>query len=113
MPKASRRTTERFQVNVPLDNEHWHLVLLQLAIREGKSVPELLRPVIVAYLKRQLSADKQLAVAVASMEGSRHEAQEKSRRRRHLAEVTAIPPSGKGQQDPVTKRRSKRAPPQP
>jgi len=84
MTRASR---ERFQVNVPLEDEHWHLVLLELAIREGKSVPELLRPVVVAYLRRQLRQDAMLAAAVANMEESRSGARDKRRRRRDLAEV--------------------------
>jgi hypothetical protein len=84
MTRASR---ERFQVNVPLEDEHWHLVLLQLAIREGRSVPELLRPVVVAYLKRQLRRDAKLAAAVANMEESRSGARDQRRRRRDLAEV--------------------------
>jgi hypothetical protein len=87
MTRASR---ERFQVNVPLEDEHWHLVLLQLTIREGKSVPELLRPVVVAYLKRELRKDAKLAAAAASIGESRSGAREKKRRRRKLAEVTPM-----------------------
>jgi hypothetical protein len=95
MVRASR---ERFQVNVPLGDEHWHLVLLQLAIREGKSVPELLRPVVIAYLKRQLAADAKLAAAVANMEEARSEARDRRRRRRSLAEVTRMTPASQRQQ---------------
>jgi hypothetical protein len=84
MTLASR---DRFQVNVPLDDEHWHLVLLQLTIRDAKSVPELLRPVVVDYLKRQLRKDSKLAAAVANIEESRSEAREKKRGRQNLAEV--------------------------
>lgn len=91
MTKTSREGRQRFQVNVPLDDEHWHIVLLQLAIREGRTVPELLRPVIIRYLKRQLSADAQLAAAVTSMEESKVAASRKERRRRRLAEVKEIP----------------------
>jgi hypothetical protein len=87
MTRASR---ERFQVNVPLEDEHWHLVLLQLTIREGKSVPELLRPVVIAYLKRELRKDAQLAAAVVNIGESRSGAREKRRRRRELAEVTPM-----------------------
>jgi len=90
MTRASR---ERFQVNLPLEDEHWHLVLLQLAIREGKSVPELLRPVVVAYLKRQLQRDAKLAAAVASMEESRSEARRKKRQRQNLAEIRTMAPT--------------------
>jgi hypothetical protein len=84
MTRASRG---RFQVNIPLEDEHWHLVMLQLAIREGKSVPDLLRPVVIAYLRRQLRNDAELAAAVANMEKSRSGARAKRRRRRNLAEV--------------------------
>jgi hypothetical protein len=83
----TRTSRERFQVNVPLEDEHWHLVLLQLAIREGKSVPELLRPVVVGHLRRQLRQDAKLAAAVANLEESRSGARDKKRRRRNLAEV--------------------------
>jgi hypothetical protein len=95
MTRASR---ERFQVNVALEDEHWHLVLLQLAIREAKSVPEILRPVIVAYLKRQLLADEKLAAAVANMEAARSEARDRGRRRRNLAEVKTMTPSHRDKQ---------------
>jgi hypothetical protein len=95
MTGASR---ERFQVNLPLEDEHWHLVLLQLAIREGKSVPELLRPVVVAYLKRQLQRDAKLAAAVASMEESRSEARRKKRQRQNLAEIRTMAPTNQTRQ---------------
>ena len=87
MTRASRG---RFQVNIPLEDEHWHLALLQLAIREGKSVPELLRPVVIAHLRRQLRNDAELAAAVANMEKSQSGARAKKRRRRNLAEVTPM-----------------------
>lgn len=93
MTRASR---ERFQVNVALEDEHWHIALLQLAIRDAKSVPEVLRPVIVAYLKRQLATDEQLAAAVASMEAARSGVRDRSRRRRNLAEVRAMASSQQG-----------------
>jgi hypothetical protein len=90
MARASR---ERFQVNVTLEDEHWYLALLQVAIRDAKSVPEVVRRVIVAYLKRQLSADKKLAAAVANMEAARSDARERGRRSRKLAEVRTMTPS--------------------
>ena len=90
MAKVSRTGQQRYQVNVPLD-EHWHIALLQLSIREGQTVPELLRPVITRYLKRQLSADPNLAAAVESIEGAKAAADERSRRRQRLAEVKAMP----------------------
>jgi hypothetical protein len=97
MARASR---QRFQVNVPLEDGHWHVALLQLAIRDGKSVPELLRPIIITYLKRQLTADPKLAAAVANIEESRSLALDKSRRRRNLAEIKTI---RSGDQSPVRK----------
>lgn len=93
MTRASR---ERFQVNVPLEDEHWYLVLLELTIREGKSVPELLRPIVVAYLKREVRKDAKLAAAVANIEDSRSGAREKGRRRRNLAEVTQMAATSEG-----------------
>jgi hypothetical protein len=90
MARASR---ERFQVNVALEDEHWHLALLQLAIRDSKSVPDVLRPVIVAHLKRQLSADAKLAAAVANIEAAQSEARDKGRRRQNLAEVKTMTPA--------------------
>jgi hypothetical protein len=104
MARASR---ERFQVNVALEDEHWYLALLQLAIRDAKSVPEVLRPVIVAYLKRQLSADEKLAAAVVNMEAARSEARVKGRRRRNLADVRPMTPGGQGgrRADSTSKRR--------
>lgn len=95
MTRASRAAHQRFQVNVPLGAEHWHIALLQLAIRENKTVPELLRPVIIRYLKRQLSIDPQLAAAVRSLEESKATANEKDRRRRRLAQVMEIPDSSR------------------
>lgn len=94
MTRVSRSDGQRFQVNVPLDDAHWHLVLLQLAIREGQSVPELLRPVIIRYLKRQLSADEQLAAAVKNLEESKRAASQRARRRRRLADVKELPANG-------------------
>jgi hypothetical protein len=91
MAKMSREGRQRYQVNVPLGDEHWHIALLQLSIREGKTVPDLLRPVITGYLKRQLTADPKLAAAVQSLEEAKTAAGEKSRRRRRLAEVKEMP----------------------
>ena len=90
MAKVSREARQRYQVNVPVD-EHWHIALLQLAIREGKTPPDLLRPVITGYLKRQLNADPNLAAAVRSIEESKAAAGEKGRHRRRLAEVKEMP----------------------
>jgi hypothetical protein len=91
MAKVSREGRQRYQVNVPLDDEHWYIALLQLAIREDKTVPDLLRPVIAGYLRRQLNADSSLAAAVKSLEEAKASASEKTRRRRHLADVKEMP----------------------
>ena len=88
-------SVERFQVNVPLDSEHWHLVLRLLAERDGSTVPELLRPVIVRFLQREEKKDADLAEAVARLERSREAAQTR-RAGRPLAHVTPIRrPSGR------------------
>src|SRR4051794_22072166 len=101
MAAASRGRNERAQVNVPLEDEHWHLALMQLAIRDEKTVPELLRPVIVGYLKRKVAADPDLAQAVEKLEKSRQHAR---RSKRTGAEVTELP------QRPNLSRRRGRTP---
>jgi hypothetical protein len=89
MPRSGRPDGERFQVNVPLESEHWHLVLRLLAEREGATVPELLRPVIVRFLRREESKDGNLAEAVVRLERSRELAQAR-RAGKPLAHVTPI-----------------------
>lgn len=70
MRSAGRRDV-RYQVNVPLNDAHWHLVLMQLALRDDTSVPELLRPVIIDFLRLRLEEDSDLAAAVQSLEQSK------------------------------------------
>jgi len=95
MSRPRRVSVERFQVNVPLDSEHWHLVLRLLAERDGSTVPELLRPVIVRFLQREEKKDADLAEAVVQLERSREAAQTR-RAGRLLAHVTPIRrPSGR------------------
>ena len=53
---------------MPLNDAHWHLVLAQLALRDDVSIPEMLRPVIISFLRRQLAADPHLRDAVTSLE---------------------------------------------
>jgi hypothetical protein len=89
MPSPRRTGPERFQVNVPLEDEHWHLVLRLLTEREGATVPELLRPVIVRFLRREETKDADLAEAVTRLERSR-EAARTRRRGRPLAQVTPL-----------------------
>jgi hypothetical protein len=89
MPRPRRTDSERFQVNVPLDSEHWHLVLRLLAERDGATVPELLRPVIIRFLRSQERKDVDLAEAVARLERSREAAQAR-RTGVPLAHVTPI-----------------------
>jgi hypothetical protein len=69
--RSAGRKDGRYQVNVPLNEEHWHLVLTQLAIREEVSVPDLLRPVIIEFLERTLAADADLSAAVDSITRAR------------------------------------------
>ena len=71
------------QVNFTLD-PHWRLVLRLAAEADGLSVPDLLRPVVLRYLKGRLR-DEDLAEAVARMERSRRT------RRRVPDNVAAIP----------------------
>lgn len=89
MPRSRRSDGERFQVNVPLESEHWHLVLRLLAEREGSTVPELLRPVIIRFLRREETKDVDLAEAVSRLERSREVAQTR-RTGKPLAHVTPI-----------------------
>jgi hypothetical protein len=96
MPRPRRSDSERFQVNVPLDSEHWHLVLRLLTEREGSTVPELLRPVIIRFLRREEKKDVDLAEAVARLERSRETAQAR-RTSASLAHVTPIGRSHKQQ----------------
>jgi hypothetical protein len=84
------RSDGRFQVNVPLGDEHWHVALQQLSTRDGKSVPDLLRPVIVNFLKRKLAGDPKLAAAVEYLEQSRADARNRRQGNRNLAEVRKI-----------------------
>jgi hypothetical protein len=100
MAKVSRAGQQRYQVNVPLDDEHWYIALLQLSIREGQTVPELLRPIITGYLKRQLTADPNLAAAVRSLEEAKAAANDKTRRRRRLAEVKEMPVTERRRRSP-------------
>jgi hypothetical protein len=58
----------RYQVNVPLNDAHWHLALMQLSMRDEMSVPDLLRPVIISFLSRHLESDPDLEAAVAALE---------------------------------------------
>ena len=67
----SRQKTEAAaaQVNFTLD-PRWRLVLRLAAEADGVSVPDLLRPIVMRYLKGRLR-DEDLAEAVARIEKSR------------------------------------------
>lgn len=64
-----RPRSDAAQVNFTLD-EHWRLALRLTAETDGVSVPELLRPLVIRYLKGRLR-DPDLAEAVARIEKSR------------------------------------------
>jgi hypothetical protein len=66
---ASRTTSANQQVNFTLD-PHWRLVLRIVAEADGVSVPDLLRPVVIRYLRRRMR-DEDLQEAVARIENVR------------------------------------------
>lgn len=65
----SRRNSTGQQVNFTLD-PHWRLVLRVVAEAEGVSVPDLLRPVVMRYLRRRMR-DEDLLEAVSRIENVR------------------------------------------
>ena len=65
----SRASTHSQQVNITLDS-HWRLVLRVVAEADGVSVPEVLRPVVMRYLKRRMQ-DEDLREAVSRIESLR------------------------------------------
>lgn len=66
MARASKGNTPVPQVNFTLD-AHWRLVLRLVAEADSVTVPDLLRPVVLRYLRGRLR-DKDLAEAVARIE---------------------------------------------
>lgn len=74
-------TARREQINVPV-SERSALIARQLALIEGITVPELLRPTIEGYLSDRLKADDDLRAAV--------EAAERARGRLRGATVTSL-----------------------
>jgi hypothetical protein len=66
VPIASRASNASQQVNFTLD-PHWRLVLRVVAEAEGVSVPDLLRPVVIRYLKRRMK-NEDLLEAVSRIE---------------------------------------------
>lgn len=66
MSGASRKSDGPQQVNFTLD-AHWRLVLRVVAEADGVSVPDLLRPVVVRYLRRRMR-DDDLREAVTRIE---------------------------------------------
>jgi hypothetical protein len=66
MGGASHKSDGPQQVNFTLD-AHWRLVLRVVAEADDVSVPDLLRPVVVRYLRRRMRNDD-LKEAVARIE---------------------------------------------
>jgi hypothetical protein len=98
---TERPAQVRFQVNVPLEDPHWYLALQQLVIRDGSTIPDILRPVIIQFLRRKLVADPKLAAAVELIEQSRVDAQARVPRAEKLATVAEMP----GKRSPSQSRR--------
>ena len=74
MTRNAPRGAPVVQVNFTLD-PHWRLVLRLAAEADDVSVPDLLRPVVLRYLRSRLR-DEDLAEAVAHIENAK-----RSRRR--------------------------------
>lgn len=92
MSGASRRSSTGQQVNFTLD-PHWRLVLRMTAEADGVSVPDLLRPVVMRYLRGRMR-NEDLQEAVARIELVR-------RSRRAVPDnVTLIPKSSKSSRSP-------------
>ena len=66
MSGASRRVRTGQQVNFTLD-AHWRLVLRLAAEADNVSAPDLIRPVVMRYLRYRMR-DEDLREAVARME---------------------------------------------
>lgn len=66
MSGASRKSDGPQQVNFTLD-AHWRLVLRVVAEADDVSVPDLLRPVVIRYLRRRMR-DEDLREAVSRIE---------------------------------------------
>lgn len=66
MSDASRRVETPQQVNFTLD-PHWRLVLRLAAEADGVSAPDLIRPVVMRYLRRRMR-DEDLREAVSRIE---------------------------------------------
>ncbi len=81
------------QFNVPLE-EHHAVALRQLALRDDKTVPEVLRPVIEAFLDQELGDDVDLKAAVEALLRSRH--------RKSPAAVTRLGEARRGKSRSVT-----------
>ena len=73
MSEASRRANPGQQVNFTLD-PHWRLVLRLAAEADGLSAPDLVRPVIMRYLRNRMR-NEDLREAVARIEQVRRSRQ--------------------------------------
>jgi len=87
MSEARRAGGSGQQVNFTLD-QHWRLVLRLAAEADGVSVPDLVRPVILRYLRNRMR-NEDLREAVARIE------QVKRSRRGALDNITHIPKAGR------------------
>jgi hypothetical protein len=83
MSEASRRARTGQQINFTLD-PHWRLVLRLAAEADGMSVPDLIRPVVMRYLRSRMR-NEDLREAVARIE------QVKRSRRGVPDNITRIP----------------------
>ncbi len=96
MSDASRRGELPQQVNFTLD-PHWRLVLRLAAEADGVSAPDLIRPVVMRYLRRRMR-DEDLREAVTRIEQVR-------RSRLGLPDnVTSMPTARTPERHPATPR---------
>lgn len=100
----TKRRVRSGQVNFTLD-PHWYLVLRLAAEADDTSVPDLIRPVIMRYLRGRMR-DGDLREAVERLE------QHRLSRRSVPDNITAIPTAGSRAMNAASsKRRSKKLPP--
>lgn len=66
---TTRARAHSQQVNITLD-AHWRLVLRVVAEADGVSVPDLLRPVVMRYLRRRMQ-NEDLREAITRIESLR------------------------------------------
>jgi hypothetical protein len=104
MSEASRRARTGEQVNFTLD-PHWRLVLRLAAEADDVSAPDLIRPVIMRYLRNRMR-DEDLREAVERIE------KVKRSRRGVPDNITPMPKTGPSRSKPRKPRsREPQAPP--